>query len=84
MTPAGDKQLKAGGLVGVLLGIVAISACEFPIVLTLLGSGILASDISISFYWIEVTGFLAAASGSILLLTRTIRRWRHQDRTSDE
>lgn len=76
MASNADKWLKKGGYISILLGVAAIAACEFPVMMALLGMGTLYLSTPKQFLWIEIVGSLAAVSGSIMLIVLAIRHWR--------
>ena len=81
-----EKKLKNGGLTGISVGVVALLACEFPLVLTSVGLGALSAGASALRppFWIEVIGIAAAVVGSLMLIVLIIRRSRSRNEQSME
>lgn len=81
-----EKKLRKSGLTGILLGVVALLACELPLVLTLTGLGTLSASASALRppFWIEAIGIAAAVVGLLMLFVLVIRRWRNRNERSVE
>ena len=81
-----EKKLRKSGLTGISLGVVALLACELPLVLTLAGLGTLSASASALRppFWIEVIDIAAAVVGLLVLIVLVIRRWRSRNKQSVE
>ncbi|MGI9294530.1 MAG: hypothetical protein ACR2PS_11165 [Pseudomonadales bacterium] len=71
-----DKKLKTGGFSGIALGVLALLACEIPVILTILGMGTLATGAHLIKppFWMEILGISMAAAGTLALVIFFVRR----------
>ncbi|MGI9285547.1 MAG: hypothetical protein ACR2P1_09170 [Pseudomonadales bacterium] len=76
-----EQKLRKGGLTGIALGVVALLACELPVVLTLLGVGTLAASANALKppFWIEIIGIASAVVGLLMLIVVIFRHWRRRN-----
>ena len=76
-----EKKLKKGGLTGISVGVVALLACELPLVVTSVGLGTLSAGASALRppFWIEAIGIGAAVVGLLMLIVLVIRRSRSRN-----
>jgi protein-S-isoprenylcysteine O-methyltransferase Ste14 len=73
-----DNKLRKTGVTGIAMGVLALLACELPIILALAGMGALSMSAS-AFkppIWIELIGITTAIAGLLLLSILAIRIWR--------
>lgn len=69
------------GFAGIALGVVALLACELPVVFTLLGLGALAACAGALKppFWIEAVAFASAVVGLLMLIVFIYTRWRKRN-----
>ena len=73
-----DKGLRRTGIVGIALGVMAILACELPVILALIGLGGLSSA-ALTFrppVLVEIAAILLAVMGAGLLIVLAVWRLR--------
>ena len=70
-----DPKLRRTGIAGIALGILALLACELPIILTLIGLGSLGAAVSTLKppLYIELAGVIVIVAGLLLLFICAIR-----------
>ena len=76
--PVEDKGLRRTGFVGISLGVMAILACELPVILALVGLGGLSSA-ALTFrppVLVEIVAILLAVMGAGLLIVLAVWRLR--------
>ena len=72
-----DKRLRRTGIAGIALGIMAILACELPVILALIGVGGLSAA-ALAFrppFLVEVAGIPLAVMGAGLLIVFAVWRF---------
>ena len=78
MLTATNRKLRKTGFAGIAMGVLALFACELPIILALVGMGAFSATANAYKppHWIELTGIMAAITGLLLLSVLAIRIWR--------
>ena len=79
-----DPKLRSSGIAGIALGILALVACELPIVLTLVGFGSLGAAVTPLQppFYVEIAGLIVAVAGLLLLFISAIRSRRSNRKRS--
>ncbi len=77
------KRLRSTGIAGIALGVMAMLACELPVILALIGFGGLSAA-AMAFrptFLVEVVGILLAVMGAGLLIVFAVwRLWSRRNK----
>ena len=71
-----NKSLRRTGIAGLILGALAIIACELPLLVALIGVGGLSASLAAfkPTAEVETAGIVAGATAAMLLLATALRR----------